>query len=191
MCRNIAISYWFWFLYYKFLFNTKLQLVMRKILLLILFNLSILLTWASTSSIQSKSPFASEIKMPLFNTGKFISVEDFMKLTRATYKEIAGKKMRLKERVGLALGKKSLKKIISKDGTVNMEKMEKMKERGLFGSWQWHWGGFALGFFLSILGPIVALFFNDDYKWDRFHTALRTALIVFALIGIVIAAAGA
>jgi hypothetical protein len=161
---------------------------MRKILLTILFNLPILFVFASSSPVESKRPLASELIMPLFNTGKFISVKDFIRLTPASYKEITGKKMRFKERVGLAFGKKSLKKMINKDGTVNMEKM---KRRGLFGNWQWHWGGFALGFFLSFLGPIVALFFKDEYKWDRFWTALRTATLVLLLVAAILAASGA
>lgn len=161
---------------------------MRKALLIILFNLPILFAWASSSSIQSKEPLANELMIPLFHTGKFISIEEFMKLTPESYKEITGKKMKFKEKIGLNFGKRSLKKIINKDGTVDVRKMEKMKKRGLFGSWQWHWGGFALGLFLSLLGPIVALFFNDEYKWDRFWTALRTAILVLLLVAVIVGA---
>ena len=163
---------------------------MRKILLITLFNMPILFALASSSPVQSKQPMASELMMPLFNTGKFISIEEFVKLTPESYKLITGKKMSFKEKIGLKFGKRSLKKMINKDGTVNMEKMQKMKRGGFFGSWQWHWGGFALGFFLSFLGPIVALFFKDEYKWDRFWTALRTATLVLLLLTAILAISG-
>jgi hypothetical protein len=160
---------------------------MRKILLIILFNMPILFALASSSSVQSKEPLASELMMPLFSTGKFISVEDFVKLTPKSYKLLTGKKMSFKERISLTFGKKSLRKMITKDGTVNKSKMNK---GGFWGGFKWHWGGFALGFFLSILGPIVALFFNDEYKWDRFWTAFHTAIYVWLLVVIIVAAAG-
>ncbi|HEY5966980.1 MAG TPA: hypothetical protein VIU35_03330 [Chitinophagaceae bacterium] len=160
---------------------------MRKILLIILFNMPILFALASTSPLQSKEPLASEVMMPLFNSGKFISVEDFMKLTPKSYKLITGKKMSFKEKIGLSFGKKSLRKAINKDGTIDKSKM---KKGGFWGGFKWHWGGFALGFFLSILGPIVALFFNDEYKWDRFWTAFHTSIYVWLLLLIIVAAAG-
>jgi len=75
--------------------------------------------------------------------------------------------------------------MIRKNGAVDVEKMER---RGMFSGWHWHWGGFALGFFLSFLGPIVALFFNDDYKWDRFWTAFHTALWLGLIVGVIVAA---
>jgi len=128
------------------------------------------------------SPNLKEVMIPLMGTGKTISVEDFLNLTPASYRNITGKKMSLGQKLDLGITKHSLRKMIRKDGTVDVEKM---KRRGFFGGWQWHWGGFALGLFLSLLGPIVALFFNDDYKWDRFWSALHTAVWVLAIITIV------
>lgn len=128
---------------------------------------------------------ASELMIPLFKTGKYISVEDFMKLTPKTYKRIIGKKMSLKERMHLAVGKSYLKKAIKRDGTVNTNKLR------IFGKWQWHWGGFLLGFFLSLIGVIITLFINDDYKWDRFWSAVRGALFALAIISIIVAVSGA
>ena len=160
---------------------------MRKILLIILFNMPILFALASSSTVQSKEPLASELMMPLFNTGKFINVEDFVRLNPKSYKLLTGKKMSFKERISLAFGKNALRKMINKDGTVNKSKM---KKGGFWGGFKWHWGGFALGFFLSILGPIAALFFNDEYKWDRFWTAFHTAIYVWLLVVIIVAATG-
>jgi hypothetical protein len=162
---------------------------MRKTLLLILAGIISYASFGSsalTTPIDNK-PLTSELMIPMFNSGKLISIDDYIKLTPKTYKLMTGQKLSFKQKLELYAGKKALKKMITKEGTLDIQKM---KRYGLFGKFEWHWGGFALGLFLSILGPIVALFFNDDYKWDRFWTALHTSVWIFAIIGIIIAAAG-
>jgi len=141
----------------------------------------------ASSNLTFKPPMRNEAIIPLPGTKKLITVDEFLKLTPRAFKELTGKKMNVIQRIDFSLSKHFLKRMIHKDGSLNKEQLNR---RGLFGNWQWHWGGFALGFFLSFLGPIIALFFNDDYKWDRFWTAFHTALWV-ALILIIIAAVAA
>jgi len=159
---------------------------MKKILLsaLLLSFIQLALNASTVLPAKKADPSAKEVMIPLMNTGKYISVEDFLALTPTSYKEITGEKLSLAKKVDLGINKHFLKKMMHKDGSVNVEKMRK---RGFFGSWQWHWGGFALGLFLSFLGPIVALFFNDDYKWDRFWTAMHTAVYVILIITVIVA----
>jgi hypothetical protein len=168
-----------------FYFSVKLT-AMRKVLLFVLLascihqvvHASIVLTYTHPE------PKPGEVMIPLLNSGKVISLEDFLKLTPTAYKQLTGKKLTLNQKIDLSIMKHLAKKMIRKDGSVDMQKMR----RGIFGGWSWHWGGFALGFFLSLLGPIIALFFNDDYKWDRFWTALHTSVWI-GLIAVVIVAA--
>jgi len=127
---------------------------------------------------------AKDLMIPLQGTNQSITLEQYLQLTPGTYKLLTGKKMSFREKVELKVRKHLLKKAIRKDGSAHAEKM---KGSGFFGGWSWHWGGFALGLFLFI-GPIIALFFNDEYKWDRFWTALHTSLWL-TLIGVAIAAA--
>lgn len=140
--------------------------------------------FASSYFVESKDPLANDVMIPLFKTGRLISIENFMKLTPKTYQIIVGKKMKLNERISLIVGKRYLKRAINKDGTVNTKKM------GFFGKWEWHWGGFFLGFFLSLLGVIITLFINDDYKWDRFWSAVKGAVIAAAIVSIILAVSG-
>ncbi len=120
---------------------------------------------------------AKDIMIPLFGTRQFITLEDFANLTPKKYKQITGKRLSLGDKVRLAISKRYARKLIDKDGTVSNESLK--KKFGFFDRWSWHWGGFALGFLL-ILGPLIALFFNDDYKWDRFWTAMTTASALMA-----------
>jgi hypothetical protein len=120
---------------------------------------------SASTTLPHRDPMANQVNVPLPGTNRYLTLEDFLKLTPQSYKGLTGRKMSLVQRVDLTLSKHWMKKMIHKDGSVDLRKLEK---RALFGNWQWHWGGFVLGLFLSFLGPIVALFFNDDYKWDRF-----------------------
>lgn len=132
----------------------------------------------ATTIIRPKDPLASNFMVPLLNTGKMISLQDYSTLTVKEYKLIAGKKMSFIQRIKLKTSQVVLKKMIRGDGTLNMAKM---KRYGFFGRWHWHWGGFALGFLL-ILGPIIALFFTDEYKWDRFWTSFVTMSVLLTLL---------
>jgi hypothetical protein len=153
--------------------------------LLFISLLHISLNASASVPVNPHDPKADELLFPLRGTNKFLTLEQYMSLTPQDYRSITGQKMGFGQRVELGVSKHFIKTMIHKDGTVDMRKI---KKRGFLGNWQWHWGGFALGLFLSFLGPIIALFFNDDYKWDRFWTAFHTALWV-GLIAVIIAAA--
>lgn len=167
---------------------------MKKIPLAILLSLCVQSVLNASSILPDKGstpPTTKEVMIPLAGTGKFISLEDYLTLTPKSYKEITGEKMSFGQKVDLSISKQFFKKTVRKNSAVDVEKM---KRRGFFGGWHWHWGGFALGLFLSFLGPIVALFFNDEYKWDRFWSALHTAvwvgLIAVAILAVVTAGGG-
>ena len=153
---------------------------MKNFSLLILLNVVTCYSFASFEPGHSKDPLASQVMIPLFNTGKQISVEEFLNLTPKSYKLSTNKKLGLKERVCLSLGKKQFRKMINKDGTINMNKM---KRGGFWGGFKWHWGGFAMALVFNILAPVLALLANDERKWDRFWTALHTAIYIWLLFG--------
>ncbi len=155
---------------------------MKRTALIIFFSLCIYVAFGAFGASKifpSNDPKVNKMMIPLVGTNQFISLEEYYRLTPKSYRQLTGEKMSFKERVLLADGKKMLKKTVSKDGNV---KIQEFKKGGFFGNWSWHWGGFALGLFLSVLGPIVALFYNDDYKWDRFRTALWTSTFVLAIL---------
>jgi hypothetical protein len=128
--------------------------------------------------IPGKNPLASEIMIPLMGTNTSISLEAFVKMTPKEYKFITGKKLSFMERIKLKVSQHYGKKLIQKDGTADITQTKKF---GFFDRWHWHWGGFALGF-LIIIGPIIALFFKDDYKWDRFWTAMTVSSALVAVL---------
>ena len=57
----------------------------------------------NASVIFSANPPADKVMVPLFNTGKTISLYKFMTLKPKEYKELTGSKMSFKERIVLKL----------------------------------------------------------------------------------------
>lgn len=152
---------------------------MKKLFLLTLSALFFLVTSAAVIP-GSGDPDAKKVMLLLPGTSQAISLADFTSLTPGQYKALTGKKLSLKEKIGLKIIQRQVGKTIQRDGTVNTEKLK--KKFGFFDRWSWHWGGAALGL-LVVLGPIIALFFRDDYKWDRFWSAMTvTSLIISGIL---------
>ena len=144
---------------------------MNKTLLLLILCLSVNLTKATTIVPNDNIP-ANLILVTLPGTNIKVNLPEFIKLTPQKYKELTGKKLSFGGKIELKLKQNYGRKLIKKDGKVDTERLK--KRYGFFDRWSWHWGGFALGFLL-ILGPIISLFFTDEYKWDRFWTSLIVA----------------
>jgi len=153
--------------------------------LLLLFSL----TTSSYASIvmPAAEPLATEVMIPLPGCDKIISLAAFADLSPKKYKELTGKKLNFLDKLKLNISRSYARKMIRKDGTVNMDKLK--KRAGFFDRWHWHWGGFALGF-LIVLGPIIALFFRDEYKWDRFWTAMMVTSSLLVALSLVLFTAG-
>ena len=103
---------------------------MRKISVIILFLISIHSVLNASTILPGKiktPPTAKEVMIPLIGTDKMISLEDFLNLTPTSYKNITGKKMSYGQKLDLGISKHYLKKMIRKDGTVDVEKMKKKR----------------------------------------------------------------
>jgi hypothetical protein len=157
---------------------------MKKIILSLTCILFFNLLQAANVSV---NPLATSLMVVVPGTNTKISLTNFLSLTPKEYANNYGIKLSLVKKLQLKLLQQKLRKLIDADGQVNFSKLKSKK--GFFSKWSWHWGGFALGF-LPILGPIVALFINDDYKWDRFHTALAVNGVIAAALAIGLGAAG-
>lgn len=77
-----------------------------------------------------------------------------------------------------------LKKSINKDGTVNTEKFKNYYDDDT----SFHFGWFALGFFLGALGLLIAAFTNDEKKRGRIKWVLIGwgSFVVIYIIAVII-----
>ena len=135
---------------------------------------------------------ASEVFIPI-SQGKVITLEDLAFMTPADYTKLTGKKMKFVDRVGFKIAQKKLRSSINSDGTINSMKMGKTLRKmqqpqdGLTSGF--HLGGAALGFFLSLIGVLIAYLINDEMKQSRVKWAwigAAVGLLFWILIGAVI-----
>jgi hypothetical protein len=134
---------------------------------------------------------ASEIFIPI-SKGKVISLEYLAHMKPADYTKLTGKKMKFFDRVGFKIAQKKLRSSINADGTITSLKMNntlrKMQQPEDLTS-GFHLGGAALGFFLSLIGVLIAYLINDDMKRSRVKWAwigAAVGLVFWILIGAVI-----
>ncbi len=127
---------------------------------------------------------ASDIMLPV-GTGKFISLQQLADMKATDYERLSGKKMGWLERLEFKLGQKKLRNSINEDGTVNNKKLEKMAANHGDGENGFHLGGFALGFFLGLIGVIIAAVIKDEKRKARLRWAL-IGWLVFIVIYLIL-----
>jgi hypothetical protein len=111
---------------------------------------------------------ADNLMVPLFKSGKSVSLSEFMNLTPSEYKDLTGEKMSFKERIELKLFQHRFKNAIAKDGTIDIQKFHQdMDDNGGFNI-----GWFLLGFLLGLLGLIISLLIFDDNRQGRIKWTL-------------------
>lgn len=129
---------------------------------------------------------ASDVRIPVAN-GKVITLQELADMKAADYAALTGKKMRFFDKVGFKIAQKKLRSSINPDGTINSKKLQK-QFRKADGASGFHLGGFALGFFVGLIGVLIAYLINDDYKSNRVKWAWLGLAAGFLLWLIVIVA---
>ena len=122
---------------------------------------------------------ASEVFVPIGKTGQKISLQDLSTIKVRDLEKITGQKMKLAEKIGFKLSQRELRKSINADGTLNNNRLNKFLSRYEEGGF--HFGGFALGFFLGLIGVLIAYLINDDKKHDRVKWAWLGLAVVVVL----------
>jgi hypothetical protein len=138
---------------------------MKKILLL---STAICLAFSSFAISKPSKPVpikAVEISFPIVKNGERISLLDLATIKVQDLENFTGKKMRFIDRIGFKLSQKKLRSSIRPDGTINNKRFNRAFRRG--GESGFHFGGFALGFFLGLIGLLIAYLIKDDYKANR------------------------
>ena len=109
---------------------------------------------------------ASEIFFPVGKTGKTISLEELSKIKIKDLQLFTGHKMDFFDRLNFKTAQRKVRNMINLDGTIDSKKIDELTKRR-DGETGFHLGGFALGFFLTWIGVIIAYVINDDYKRNR------------------------
>jgi len=110
---------------------------------------------------------ATDVRIPVGNTGKFINLQELATIKVADFEKLTGKKMRWLDRMEFKLAQKKLRHSIDENGVVTNKKLANLMAKRADGETGFHIGGFALGFFLSVIGVLIAYLINDDKKRNR------------------------
>lgn len=132
---------------------------------------------------------ATDVRFPVGNTGKFINLQELATIKVADFEKMTGKKMGLLRRMEFKLAQKDLRHSISKDGTVDSKKLARLASGYYDDDNSFHFGGFALGFFLGLIGVLIAYLIHDDNHHRRVRWAWFGFGIYVVLLLILIAAA--
>jgi hypothetical protein len=165
---------------------------MKRILGLFL-ALSVLTTSfaAGTASVlPSKKPAkinAADVLIPIGKTGQQVSLLDLSHMKVREVESLTGQKMKLADKIGFKMAQKELARSIADDGTIDSQKLNKLAAKKADGG-GFHIGGFALGFFLGLIGVLIAYLINDDLKRSRVKWAWLGLLTIFLLDLILIVA---
>lgn len=145
---------------------------MKKILLFLALSLSVNLIFASPLALKPKKRiYASDIMIPLGETGTKVSLLDISQFTIKEAELVRGEKMKFAEKLAFKVAQRKLNQYINPDGSLNDRKLEKKLKRA-DDSGGFHAGGFFLGLLLGLIGLIIALLINDDKKKSRVRWAL-------------------
>lgn len=170
---------------------------MRRICILLCALSFFTFSFASSTSLITPGPGrpagdapkkASEVFIPIGKSGKTISLMELSQINVKALESLTGKKMKLVDRISFKMAQKDLKSDINADGTVNSKRLNKYLSRD-YESGGFHFGGFALGFFLGLIGVLIAYLINDDNKRARVKWAWFGLAIIVALNLILIASA--
>jgi hypothetical protein len=132
---------------------------------------------SGNSLIVPESTPATEIKpveKPTDPALNAILVQQFLKLTPEKYYELTGKKMKLSQKISLKLAQWKIKRMLKKGKTVDLMAM---RQKGIDTS-DFNIAGFLLGFFLSLIGVLIAYLLNDEaiIKWAWLGAGLSAIL---------------
>jgi hypothetical protein len=134
---------------------------------------------------------ASKIMIPVGNSGKKISLLELSRINRQELENLTGKKMSLFEKMAFKKTQKRLKKGIKDDGTITDKRLLKFMNRKAAGNTEgFHGLGFVLGFFLGILGVLLAYVINDDedkrnrVKWAWLGFGIGALLYIILIVAV-------
>jgi hypothetical protein len=107
-------------------------------------------------------------------------IKRFLELTPKQYEELTGKDMKLSQKVSFKLAQWKIKRMLKKGKTVDLMSMTK---KGIDTS-DFNIAGFLLGFFLSLIGVLIAYLIGGDdiIKWAWLGAGLSLIIWLLAVL---------
>lgn len=138
---------------------------------------------------------ANQVLIPVGKTGKTISLFELSRLSASGLEELTGRKLNFFQKIQFKLAKQKLKKAIAEDGRVVNRKMARYLAPKVGNVSGFHGVGFILGFFLGVLGVVLAYVINEDedkrnrVRWAWIGFGLATVLTIALYVALIAALA--
>jgi hypothetical protein len=139
---------------------------MKKVLFLVTSFLLITSSFAAFE-IKPAAKKATEIYFPVGQTGHKLSLMEISTIDIKEFEKLSGRHLNFFEKMAFKGGQKKLRKSISNDGTITSKKLLKFVNGDGDHSTGFHLGGFALGFFLQLIGVVLAYVIGGDEDVKR------------------------
>jgi hypothetical protein len=140
---------------------------MKKLLALLTAIAVLSVSFATTVPSTKPALQADKIFIPIGKTNEKISLMELSVIKAKDLQELTGRKMNFAERLAFKTAQKKLRNNINNDGTIDSKKLEKFAKKSAGEGGGFHFGGFALGLLLGVIGVIIAYIINDDKKRSR------------------------
>ena len=160
---------------------------MKNGFLLIISLLFLSFSFAANTVIEHPPLKAKDILIPIGNTGQKISLLDLSRIKVKEAEALTGKKMSLLEKTSFRIAQRKLRMSINYDGTLNNKKLEKRLKNAAAIGGGFHVLGFLLGFFLSLIGVLIAYLIPGEdrqgrIKWAWIGAAISAVIWLIAII---------
>lgn len=144
-------------------------------------------SFAVTTPGKSKAPKATEVFLPIGKNGELVSLYDLSQMKTRELQRVTGQKMGFFKRIGFKMAQNKLRNSINADGSFSQARAKKYYKRMIDGSTGFHLGGFALGFFLGLIGVIIAYVIKDSKKRNRVKWAwIGLAIWLVLYLGLIL-----
>jgi hypothetical protein len=125
---------------------------------------------ASFAAVNTEAPVlkAHQLFFPVGKNGEKISYAQLATISIADLQALTGKRMGFFQRMNFRMAQLKIRKSIAPDGTIRNKKVARFfTAKGRAGETGFHIGGFALGFFVGLIGVLIAYLIKDDFKRNR------------------------
>jgi hypothetical protein len=123
---------------------------------------------------------ASDIRIPIAGTGKTVSLQELSTMNVDDLEHLTGKKMGWLKRMEFKLALRKLRHSIKPDGTIDNKSLARLRGGYYDDDGSFHIGGFALGFFVGLVGVLIAYLIQDD----NHHRRVKWAWIGFGCFAV-------
>jgi len=133
---------------------------------------------------------AKNVFFPVGKTGKVISLFDLSEISKSELETLTGRKMTVSQKLSFNSSQRKIRNSIDENGFVKNKKLNKVLAKKAGNTKGFHAVGFILGFFLGLIGVLLAYVINDNedkknrakWAWIGFAAGAVFGIVLYVTI---------